>query len=176
MRKFRFITKEEYLANVPSYQVFYSQMWNLFGNEIDMTKTNVSEEEFLYSFDNNFTNGFIYKDNFGEIWSIDMKSVVEITKLEKEINMKRIYKEDWEDFKLTPSVIIGVEMQIGKKYFLQLNDEGVVPVNLKEHENNDYSDTLNLEDILTRSLSKLKGNKKVFKFNSMQDMIAWATS
>ena len=176
MRKFRFITKEEYLANRSFYQVFYAQMENLFGNEIDMTKTNVSEEEFLYAFDNNYAYVFRYKDNFGKTWTINMKSIVEITKLKEEINMERIYKENWEDFKLTPSVIIGVEMQIGKKYFLQLNDEGVVPVNLKEHENNDYSDTLNLEDILTRSLSKLKGNKKVFKFNSMQDMIAWATS
>ena len=67
-------------------------------------------------------------------------------------------------------------MQIGNKYFLQFNNNGVVPVNLKEHENNDYSDGLDLEDILTRFLSKLEGNKKVFKFDSMQDMIAWATS
>ena len=101
--------------------------------------------------------------------------LVKINKIKK-INMERIYKEDWINYNMTSDYIIGVEMQIGKKYFLQLNCEGVVPVNLKEHENNDYSDTLNLEDILTRSLSKLKGNKKVFKFNSMQDMIAWATS
>ena len=90
--------------------------------------------------------------------------------------MERIHKEDWGNHKITSDYIIGVEMQIGKKYFLQFNNDGVVPVNLKEHENNDYSDSLDLEDILTGSLSKLEGNKKIFKFDSMQNMIAWATS
>ena len=89
MRKFRFITKEEYLANKSSYQVFYTQMENLFGNEIDITKADVSEEEFLYNFDNNSIGIFRYKDNFEKIWFIDMESVVEITKLKEEVNDKK---------------------------------------------------------------------------------------
>ena len=174
MRKFRFITKEEYLANRSSYQVFYSEMENLFGNEIDMTKANVSEEEFLYSFDNNFTNGFSYKDNFGKIWSIHMKSIVEITESKKEVNMERIHKEDWKELYVDEH-IIGVEMQNGNKYYLIPNADGFVPVNLKEHINTDYSHTTDLETGIGQC-SVLDGNKKVFKFNSMQDIIAWATS
>ena len=174
MRKFRFITKEEYLTNVSSYQVFYYEMGNLFGNEIDITKASVSEEEFLYSFDNNFANDFRYKDNFGKIWSINMKSVVEITKLKEEINMERIYKEDWEELYVDKH-IIGVEMQNSNKYYLVPNEEGFVPVNLKEHIDCGYSDTTDLETGI-RQCSILDGNKKVFEFKSMQEMVAWATS
>ena len=174
MRKFRFITKEEYLTDVSSYQVFFSQMWNLFGEEIDMIKADVSEKEFLYSFDNNFINGFRYKDNFGKIWFIDMKSVVEIIKLDKKINMERIHKEDWEELYVNEH-IIGVEMQNGNKYYLVPNIGGFVPVNLKVHVSTGYSDTTDLKAGI-RQCNVLDGNKKVFKFNSMQDMIAWATS
>ena len=174
MRKFRFITKEEYLANISSYQIFYAQMGNLFGNEIDMTKASVSEEGFLYSFDNNFTNDFRYKDNFGKIWSINMKSVVEITKLKEEINMERVQKENWEEIYIDKH-IIGVEMQNGNKYYLVPNVEGFVPVNLKEHINTDYSDTNILETGILQC-SVLEGNKKVFEFKSIQEVVAWATS
>ena len=174
MRKFRFITKEEYLANKPSYQIFHSRMENLFGNEINMTKINLSEVEFLYNFDNNVEERFRYKDNFERNWTISMSSIVEITKSKKEINMERIRKEDWD--LCSPSVsVIGVEMQSGDKFYLHPNFDGFVPVNLKKHEDYGYSDTDNLE-IGFDNVSGLKGNKKVFKFDSMQEMVAWATS
>ena len=174
MRKFRFITKEEYLTDVHSYQVFYPQMCNLFGEEIDMIKADVSEEEFLYSFDNNRKGNFTYIDNFGKIWSTHMTSIVEITESKKEINMERIHKEDWEELYVDEH-IIGVEMQNGNKYYLVPNTGGFVPVNLKVHVKTGYSDTTDLEAGI-KQCNVLNGNKKVFKFNSMQDMIAWATS
>lgn len=174
MRKFRFITKEEYLTNVSSYQVFYSQMGNLFGNEIDMTKASVSEEEFLYNFDNDLTNDFRYKDNFGKIWSIDMKSVVEITKLKEEINMERIRKENWENY--SPFYyIIGVEMQSGERFYLQPNVDGFVPVNFKDNKDYGYADNTDLETGFN-NCSKLQGNKKVYIFEDMEDLVDWATS
>ena len=174
MRKFRFITKEEYLANISSYQIFYAQMGNLFGNEIDMTKASVSEEGFLYSFDNNFTNDFRYKDNFGKIWSINMKSVVEITKLKEEINMERVQKENWEEIYIDKH-IIGVEMQNGDKFYLLWNVDGFVPVNLKAHSSTSYSDTSEVE-IGLDSMTETKGNKKLFRFETMKELIEWATT
>ena len=99
--------------------------------------------------------------------------LVKINKIKK-INMERIHKKDWEELYVNEH-IIGVEMQNGNKYYLIPNAGGFVPVNLKEHINTGYSDTTNLEPGI-KQCNKLDGNKKVFKFNSMQDMIAWATS
>lgn len=88
--------------------------------------------------------------------------------------MERIRKEDWDQYSPI-SYILGVEMQNGNKYYLIPNVDGFVPVNLKEHINTDYSDTTDLETGI-RECSALDGNKKVFKFDSMQEMVAWATS
>lgn len=86
--------------------------------------------------------------------------------------MERIRKENWIDH--SPFThILGVEMQNGNKYYLVPNAEGFVPVNLKKQVEMSYSDTDNLETGLRQSLP---GNKKVFKFNSMEEVIAWATS
>ena len=88
--------------------------------------------------------------------------------------MERIRKEDW--YLYSPNnCIIGVEMQSGNKFYLPPNCGGFVPVNLKRHGDYDYSDTDNLE-IGFGEIKELEGNKKVFKFDSMQEMVAWATS
>ena len=88
--------------------------------------------------------------------------------------MERIRKENWEEIYIDKH-IIGVEMQNGNKYYLTPNVEGFVPVNLKEHINTGYSDTNNLETGILQC-SVLEGNKKVYEFNSIQEVINWATS
>ena len=88
--------------------------------------------------------------------------------------MERIRKEDWVEIHVNEH-IIGVEMQNGNKYYLVPNVDGFVPVNLETQINTNYSNTSILESGI-KQCNKLDGNKKVFKFNSMQDMIAWATS
>ena len=88
--------------------------------------------------------------------------------------MERIYRENWENY--SPfDYIIGVEMQSGDKFYLQPNVDGFVPVNFKDNKDCGYSDTDYLEKGMPQC-DALNGNKKVFKFDSMQEMIAWATS
>ena len=88
--------------------------------------------------------------------------------------MERIRKRDWDSYG-PKNCIIGVEMQFGDKFYLHPNCGGFVPVNLKRHRDYDYSDTDNLE-VGFDNIGELEGNKKVFKFDSMQEMVAWATS
>ena len=88
--------------------------------------------------------------------------------------MERIYKENWEDYYIDES-ILGVEMRDGNKYYLVPNVDGFVPVNLKKHYNSEYSDTTHLETGIPQC-SVLDGNKKVFEFESMQEVVDWATS
>ena len=88
--------------------------------------------------------------------------------------MERIYKQYWEDYGVNFH-ILGVEMQNGNKYYLLPNVDGFVPVNLKEHVSCGYSHTTDLEFGM-RQCSVLDGDKKVFEFNSMQEVVAWATS
>ena len=88
--------------------------------------------------------------------------------------MERIHKENWEDYYIDES-ILGVEMQNGNKYYLLPNVDGFVPVNLKEHVNCGYSDNTDLESGMSQC-NVLNGNKKVFEFDNMSEMIAWATS
>ena len=96
----------------------------------------------------------------------------QVVKIEEK--MERIYRENWENY--SPfDYIIGVEMQNGNKYYLAPNVDGFVPVNFKDNKDNGYSDTTDLETGI-RQCSVLDGNKKVFKFDSMQEMIVWATS
>lgn len=88
--------------------------------------------------------------------------------------MERIRKENWENY--SPfDYIIGVEMQSGERFYLQPNVDGFVPVNFKDNKDTGYSDTTDLETGI-RQCSVLDGNKKVFEFKSMQEMVAWATS
>ena len=88
--------------------------------------------------------------------------------------MERIYKEDWSNTYVDEK-ILGVEMRDGDKYYLVPNVDGFVPVNLKQHIDCGYSDTTGLETGI-RQCSVLDGNKKVFEFESMQEIVAWATS
>ena len=88
--------------------------------------------------------------------------------------MERIRKENWENYSPFNN-ILGVEMQNGNKFFLQPNVDGFVPVNLKSHDDYGYSDTDDLETGI-RQCSALDGNKKVFEFKSMQEIVDWATS
>ena len=88
--------------------------------------------------------------------------------------MERIYKEDWSNTYVDEK-ILGVEMQNGNKYYLVPNVDGFVPVNLKQHIDCGYSYTTGLETGIEQC-SILNGNKKVFEFKSMQEMVAWATS
>ena len=173
MRKFRFITKKEYLANKNSYQTFYSGMEHLFGQEIDISKTNLSEAKFLLNFDNDIRENFTYKHNLIN-WAININSVIEIIESKEEINMERIRKEDWRGIFIDEE-ILGVEMRDGNKYYLAPNSDGFVPINLKKHYDGGYADTTNLESGITQC-NVLDGDKKVFKFESMQEVITWATS
>ena len=88
--------------------------------------------------------------------------------------MERIRKENWDQYSPI-SYILGVELQIGDKFYLHPNCGGFVPVNLKKHIDYDYADTDNLETGFD-NVNGLEGNKKVFKFDSMQEIVAWATS
>ena len=88
--------------------------------------------------------------------------------------MERIRKEDWLDT-YADEKILGVEMKNGNKYYLVPNIDGFVPVNLKQHVECGYSDSTDLETGILQC-SVLYGDKKVFEFNSMQEIVAWATS
>ena len=88
--------------------------------------------------------------------------------------MERIYKENWLDT-YADEKILGVEMRNGNKYYLAPNVDGFVPVNLKQHIECGYSDTTDLETGI-RQCSVLIGDKKIYKFDSIQEVINWATS
>ena len=85
--------------------------------------------------------------------------------------LDRIPKEDWEEVDINTE-IIGVEMQNGNKYYLVPNGDGFIPVNLKVHRNTNYSDTKNLESGMG-NCGELSGNKKVYRFKSIQEVITW---
>ena len=87
--------------------------------------------------------------------------------------MERIRKEDWEDFNVFAEVL-GVETENGNKYFLQPNCDGFVPVNLKILTDSSYSDTTDLDSGLDQAFNEI--GKRVYRFDSMQEMIVWATS
>ena len=88
--------------------------------------------------------------------------------------MERIRKENWENY--SPfDYIIGVEMQRGQKFYLHPNVDGFIPINLKDHADYGYASTDHLESGF-EEVTLLEGNKKVYEFDSMQEMVAWATS
>ena len=88
--------------------------------------------------------------------------------------MERIRKENWIDTHADEG-ILGVEMRNGNKYYLAPNESGFVPVNLKQHIDCGYSDTTDLETGIPQC-SVLDGDKKVYEFDSIQEVINWATS
>ena len=112
---------------------------------------------------------FYYNDPDIGKWGYRGNQVVKIVE-----KMERIYKENWEDY--SPfNYILGVEMQSGEKFYLQPNVDGFVPVNFKDNKDYGYAADTDLENGFNEC-SVLNGNKRVFKFDSMQEMIAWATS
>ena len=88
--------------------------------------------------------------------------------------MERIRKEDWLNTYVGEK-ILGVEMQNGNKYYLVPNVDGFVPVNLKQHIDCGYSSVTSLESGMSEC-DVLEGNKKVYRFDSIQEVINWATS
>ena len=88
--------------------------------------------------------------------------------------MERIYKENWKNY--SPfDYIIGVEMQSGDKFYLQPNVDGFVPVNFKDNKDYGYAADTDLETGFN-NCSKLQGNKKVYIFEDMEDLVDWAIS
>lgn len=87
---------------------------------------------------------------------------------------KRVYKEDWDHYKPN-NCILGVELQRGNKYYLAPNVDGFVPINLKSQENTGYSDRADLEKAMD-DISALQGNKRVYTFPTMEELVVWATS
>lgn len=170
MRRFRFKTLEEFGGQIPSN-------WNrefmipFLGIELQ----NFAQCDIEKKYGRNEI--FSYKDSdiSSLSWNFRGTDLVEILEKDKEqINMERIHKEDWHKYDITID-IFGVELQSGSKYYLLPNVDGYIPVNLVKHENTEYIIEPDLEESFTQS-AYLKENKKLFKFNSMQDMIAWATS
>ena len=168
MSRYRFKTEEEFKreglwdekAESPSGWI--KLMLPMLGKEIlegkDFDPKILGTETFFY-----------YNDPDIGLWEYIGNQVVKIVE-----KMERIYRENWENY--SPfDYIIGVEMQSGDKFYLQPNVDGFVPVNFKNNKNYGYSDTDDLETGMPQC-DALNGNKKVFKFDSMQEMIAWATS
>ena len=168
MTKYRFKTEEEFKReglwdeNTKSPSGWIRLMLPMLGKEIlegrGFDPKMLGTETFFYYNDPDIGN-----------WKYRGNQVVKIVE-----KMERIYRENWGDY--SPfNHILGVEMQNGNKYYLVPNVDGFVPVNLKQHVECEYSDTTNLETGI-RQCSVLDGNKKVFEFKSMQEMVAWATS
>ena len=166
MAKYRFKTEEElkkeglWAENAEAPLGWIKLMLPILGKEI-------SEENGFNPALLETTSSFYYNDPDIGTWKYIGNQVVKI--------VERIYKENWGNY--SPfNDILGVEMQNGgDKYYLNPNAYGFVPVNLKSNKEGGYSSTDDLENGFNEC-SVLNGNKRVFKFDSMQEMIAWATS
>lgn len=159
MKRYRFKTKEEFGRDMPLGWV--AQMLPNLGKELinitpDIEKVIINGGNFIYVGDSPGAYSYRYSDT------------VEIEE------PKRIPKEDWEYLNLNSS-ICGLEMQNGNKFYLLWNVDGFIPVNLKEHSSNSYSDTSNIESGLD-SMPETRGNKKLYKFETMEELIKWATT
>lgn len=159
MKQYRFKTKEEFGRDLPMGWV--PPMGDNMGKTLvglDLqTITSISQgKNFTYTHSNEGKYSYCATD------------VVEVKELQ------RILKQDWEDLNLNSS-ICGLEMQNGNKFYLVWNVDGFIPVNLKEHSSTSYSDTSNIESGLD-SMSETRGNKKLYRFESMQELIKWATT
>ena len=159
MKEYRFKTREEFGKDLPMGWVT-SMRDNMGKTLVGLTpKERVLIEQgktFTYAFPN-------------ESWySYYASDVVEVEE------PQRIPKQDWEDISLNSS-ICGLEMQNGNKFYLLWNVGGFVPVNLKEHSSTAYSDTSDIENGLD-SMTETMGNKKLYKFESMEQLIEWATT
>ena len=168
MSRYRFKTEEEFKReglwreNAKSPSGWVTLMLPMLGKEIledrGFDPKMLGTETFFYYNDPDIGN-----------WEYRGNQVVKIVE-----KMERIYRENWLDTYVDEK-ILGVEMKNGNKYYLVPNVDGFVPVNLKQHVECGYSDTTDLETGI-RQCSVLNGDKKVFEFKSMQEMVAWATS
>ena len=159
MKKYRFKTREEFGKDLPMGWVIPMRDYmgkTLVGLDSQTIATISQGKNFGYAFPGE--NSYRYYPD----------DVVEIKELQ------RIPKQDWEDLDLNSS-ICGVEMQDGNKFYLLWNVDGFVPVNLKEHSSTSYSDTSNVENGLA-SMHETNGNKKLFRFETMKELIEWATT
>lgn len=159
MKQYRFKTREEFGKDLPSGWVPTMRD--------NMGKTLVgldSQTIVLISQGRNFNYALPDKNTY-RYYATD---VVEIKELQ------RIPKQDWEDLDLNSS-ICGLEMQNGNKFYLLWNVDGFIPVNLKEHSSASYSDTSDIESGLDNMFETM-GNKKLYKFETMEELIEWATT
>ena len=158
MKRYRFKTKEEFGRDMPLGWV--EQMLPNLGKELinitpDIEKVIINGGNFSYVGDSPEAYFYRYSD------------IVEME------DLTRIPKEEWEDICLYTD-IIGVETQNGDKFYLVENVDGFVNINLKNHTTSEYSDSVDIESGLRQCLGDV--GKKVYQFNSMQELIKWATT
>ena len=159
VKKYRFKTREEFGKDLPSgwLPAMRENMGKVLVGLDLQTLASISQgKNFSYAFPNESRYSYRADD------------VVEIKE------PQRIPKQDWEDISLSSS-ICGVEMQNGDKFYLLWNVDGFVPVNLKAHSSTSYSDTSDVE-IGLDNMAETKGNKKLFRFETMKELIEWATT
>lgn len=159
MKKYRFKTREEFGRDLPMGWVIAMRP-NMGKTLADLTPQAIA----LISQDKRFNYAFPGENTY----SYRASDIVEIKE------PQRIPKQDWEDLDLNSS-ICGVEMQNGNKFYLLWNVDGFVPVNLKVHSSTSYSDTSDVENGLA-SMHETNGNKKLFRFETMEELIEWATT
>ena len=159
MKQYRFKTKEEFGRDLPMGWV--PPMGDNMGKTLvgldSQTIASISQgKNFTYTHSNEGKYSYYATD------------IVEVE------GPQRIPKQDWEDINLN-STICGVEMQNGNKFYLLWNVDGFIPVNLKKHSSTAYSDTSDVENGLA-SMHETNGNKKLFRFETMEELIEWATT
>ena len=159
MKRYRFKTKEEFGRDMLLGWV--EQMLPNLGKELinitpDIVDAIAQGRDFKYGGEDKYK--YTYRST----------DVVEIKELQ------RIPKQNWKDISLNSS-ICGVEMQNGNKFYLLWNVDGFIPVNLKKHSSTSYSDTSDVENGLA-GMDETNGNKKLYKFESMEQLIEWATT
>ena len=159
MKRYRFKTKEEFGRDMPLGWV--EQMLPNLGKELteitpDIVDAITQGRNFNYKGECNCKYAYKYSD------TVEME------------DLTRIPKEEWEDICLHDD-IIGVETQNGDKFYLVENVDGFVNINLKNHTTSNYSDTEDIETGLRQCLGEAVG-KRVYRFESMEKLIKWATT
>lgn len=165
MKKYRFKTLEEFGGKRPF--LWSPSMDKYLGQELILSDTKQREIDSLYG-----TNAsFRYVASDGGNWSYLGTDLVEIT--DKSVNMERIHRENWQGRNVQTS-IYGVEMQTGEKYYLLPNVDGCVPTKLNNHSNTEYIDSSDLLEVCEDVT--LAGNKKVYLFSCIEDVLTWVRS
>lgn len=159
MKRYRFKTKEEFGRDIPLGWV--EQMLPNLGKELteitpDIVDAITQGRNFNYKGECNYKYAYRYSD------TVEME------------DLTRIPKEEWRDICIH-SGITGVETQNGDKFYLAPNADGFVNINLKNHTTSNYSDTEDIETGLRQCLGEAVG-KRVYRFESMEKLIKWATT